>query len=163
MVSALNVNQTRTRSTLTRLVGKLFETVGLKEDLAKFSQQVNKLVDVWKSNPDNIFAARLFKSIEWDQVKPDLEQIPTLLCPNCSSIDSIERLFHPKCYLLTLQTLSKTCRLHELLKKSLLEREGYTPPGNFTLRQDGAIIGIEDGPNLLSIYAEPGQSCLRFV
>ena len=51
MVSALNVNQTRTRSTLTRLVGKLFETVGLKEDLAKFSQQVNKLVDVWKSNP----------------------------------------------------------------------------------------------------------------
>lgn len=52
--------------------------------------------------------------------------------------------------------MSGTCDLHGLLLKSL-DREGYTPPRVFTLRQDGAIVGIENGPNLLSIYVEPGM------
>jgi hypothetical protein len=98
--------------------------------------------------------------MKWDRVKPDLNDAPVALCSSCSSIDSIQLLFDPECDLSTLRMISDTCDLHGLLLRSL-EREGYIPPRVFTLRQDGALVGIENGPNLLSIYVEPGMWNIR--
>jgi hypothetical protein len=94
--------------------------------------------------------------MKWDRVKPDLNDTPVSLCSSCSSVNLIQLLFNPECDLLTLRTISDTCDLHRLLLRSL-EREGYIPPRAFTLRQDGALVGIENGPNLLSIYVELGM------
>lgn len=43
-----------------------------------------------------------------------------------------------------------------MLLSEALEREKIT--GVVTLRQNGAIVGVENGPNLLSIYVDPGPN-----
>ena len=65
-------------------------------------------------------------------------------------------MFDPTCDLGSLKSLSLSCDLCRLLFEAL-EQEAIKPPGTITLRQNGAIIAVENGPNLLSIYVEPGM------
>jgi hypothetical protein len=48
------------------------------------------------------------------------------------------------------------CDLCKLLFKAL-EKKNIKPPGIVKLHQNGAVVGVENGSNLLSIYVEPGM------
>lgn len=117
------------------------------------SQQSSKLNDVWESIPDNDFATDLFRLIEWEKVFPDGSGINLSLCSKCNAIDGT-RLFDSKCDVMRLQQNSQACHLCELLFKAL-DKVNIKPPRAITLRQNGAVIGVEAGPNLLSVYVEP--------
>jgi hypothetical protein len=75
------------------------------------------------------------------------------LCPRCRAVDSTQ-LFDPECDLSSLQP--QACDLCFLLFRAL-DVVGIVPPRVITLRQKGAIVGVENGPDLLSIYVEPGM------
>ncbi|CAJ2513010.1 Uu.00g011290.m01.CDS01 [Anthostomella pinea] len=98
-------------------------------------QQSRKLNDVWESVSDNDFAAQLFDLIGWDQVQTGNSKIGAVLCHKCRTIDST--------------------RLFGLLQEALGIR-GYKSPKVVSLREDGRTVGIQDGPDLLSIYVDPG-------
>ncbi len=76
------------------------------------------------------------------------------LCPSCSAIDSTS-LFGRECDLSKLQLTSPTCDLCQMLFEAL-DRVGIKPPSVVALRQNGAVVGVEDGLDLLSIYVKPG-------
>ncbi|KAI0117673.1 hypothetical protein GGR51DRAFT_545666 [Nemania sp. FL0031] len=112
-------------------------------------EQSKQLNDTWDSIPDNQFAAHFFKLIDWDQIKPK----DAALCSQCKTICS-SQLFLSKCDLFELQLSSRTCHLCRLLLDSLYQHD-ERPPQVVSLHQNGAVIGIEGGPKLLSIYVNP--------
>lgn len=113
----------------------------------------------WKSTPDNDFAAKLLAKVEWDRVKPHQQEGGSVLCEKCRKIDRAQ-LFDPKCDLRELKDKAATCDLCELLYKELDSRR-YASRNTVSLRQDGAIVGVVDGPDLLSIYVTPGNQTLH--
>ncbi|KAH8201080.1 hypothetical protein TruAng_004776 [Truncatella angustata] len=119
--------------------------------------QSNSLHDPWQSTPDDDFARSFFEKVGWDRVKPEDHAGSPKLCSHCSTIDSSAELLPRDCDLSELQSSSFTCELCELLLDRLREA-GVQPPRRITLRHTGAHIGIEGGPDLLSIYADPGSS-----
>ncbi|KAJ8133364.1 hypothetical protein O1611_g265 [Lasiodiplodia mahajangana] len=97
------------------LIQNLFRrNSGIPNDITL--QQSEQLNDTWDSFPDNEFAARFFKLIEWDQIKPKTAAF-------CSQYS--------------------------------LYQHDEKPAQVVSLRQNGAVIGIEGGPNLLSVYVNP--------
>ncbi len=124
---------------------------------ADASQHSSSPSEVWESNPDNEFASHLFTLIDWDRVVADIGHEVTGLCQHCASFGSA-RLFDPQWDLSKLQSNARTtsCPLCSLLLE-VLDRHGIKRPGTVTLRQGRGILGVENGPDLLSIYAPPGM------
>ncbi|KAH9895470.1 hypothetical protein F4778DRAFT_794365 [Xylariomycetidae sp. FL2044] len=117
-------------------------------------QQSNKLNDDWISYPNTEFVTTFFKSIDWKAVRPIKQAGRQALCLACRAITSAEQLFASECDLSSLQTTSQTCDLCRLVMQEL-NVKNYWPPEEVKLRQDGGLVGIQDGPNLLSLYHEP--------
>lgn len=65
-------------------------------------------------------------------------------------------MFDVVCDLAVLQEKAKACDLCSILQDAL-SRQGLKVPGVVKLRSDAAHVGLEDGPNLLSLYYEPGE------
>ncbi len=78
-----------------------------------------------------------------------------LLCSSCSNAADVARLFDAECNLKRLERTSQGCDLCHLLFAALC-RAGKGSFKEVILRQDGAVVGIEGGVDLLSIYAKPG-------
>jgi hypothetical protein len=105
---------------------------------------------------NNELALHVINLLGWERIKPDRSETKASLCSSCSAIEST-RLFESRCDLSRLKTMSHTCDLCRLLLKAL-ELASDRNWGFVNLRQTGAIIGIESGPVLLSLYTEPGAS-----
>lgn len=105
---------------------------------------------------NNEFAFHVINLLGWERVKPDGSESKASLCSSCSAIDSTHP-FESTCDLSRLKTTSHTCDLCRLLLKAL-EDLNYGHSGFINLRQTGGIIGVENGPALLSLYAEPGPT-----
>ncbi|RDW58909.1 hypothetical protein BP6252_13385 [Coleophoma cylindrospora] len=118
--------------------------------------QSSQLTDKWKSVPNTEFATEFINLIGWDRLKPAPGPPAKLLCSSCSFIEST-RLFESTCDLSTLQLKSRTCPLCKLLFDALVMVE-IKLPRSVELRHEGATVGVKDGPDLLSIYAEPGSN-----
>jgi hypothetical protein len=91
----------------------------------------------------------------WDKVKPSPGTAILLLCSDCKQVDSTQ-LFDSTCDLSKLKYSSENCVLCGLLQDTLVRR-GYKAPNIVTLRQNGAVVSVENGPDLLSIYVDPGK------
>ncbi|KAK1961823.1 heterokaryon incompatibility protein [Colletotrichum sublineola] len=117
----------------------------------KHEEQRSKLNDQWDSLPDNAFASHVLNHVSWPKVRPSLTGTYNRLCASCSTTPSIT-LFQSE---FQLSTMQRSCDLCGLLLDSL-SRVGIASPAVVKLRQTGTTIGIEGGPNLLSIYIEPG-------
>jgi hypothetical protein len=89
--------------------------------------------------------------LKWNGAKPGRTKSKEILCSRCEAIDSTQ-LFHAECDLSSLNWSS--CNLCALLFRAL--EEGKVTDV-VTLRQNNAVVGVEGGPNLLSIYVEPSR------
>jgi hypothetical protein len=114
-----------------------------------------KLNDDWTSTPDNDFAARYFDIVDWQRVKPTPSNVPSKACRHFYSCEAVN-LFNVVCDLAVLQENAKTCALCSILQEALNHRD-LRPPRVVHLRSDAAHVGLKDGPNLLSLYCEPGE------
>lgn len=65
-------------------------------------------------------------------------------------------LFDTACDLEVLQEKARACELCSMLQDAL-NTQHLRAPGVVNLRRDTAHVGIKDGPNLLSLYCEPGK------
>ncbi|KAK2009776.1 HET-domain-containing protein [Colletotrichum eremochloae] len=117
----------------------------------KHEEQRSKLNDQWDSLPDDAFASHVLDHVSWAKIRPSLTGTDNRLCASCSTTTPAA-FFQSECQLSTMQ---RSCDLCGLLLDSL-SLIGITPPKVVKLRQTGTTIGIEGGPNLLSIYIEPG-------
>lgn len=81
--------------------------------------------------------------------------ITTRLCGSCNSSNS-ESIFDKFCDVAVLQGKARNCDLCSLLQDAL-EYKGIKAPITVELRQNAAHVGLKDGPNLLSLYCEPGR------
>lgn len=93
--------------------------------------------------------------VKWDSVKPQENLVPSSLCSRCEAIGSTI-LFDSEIDITVLQTRSQICHICKLLFETLPQRN-LENPKVIKLRQDGAVVGVEDGPDLLSIYTAPGM------
>ncbi|EFQ30167.1 heterokaryon incompatibility protein [Colletotrichum graminicola M1.001] len=116
------------------------------------TQGSNKLNDHWDSLSDNAFASQMFNHVNWPQIRPLRTEENSKLCANCSITTSTMYSLSER----QLSTMQRSCELCVLLLDSL-SRAGITSPAVVKLLQTGTAIGLEGGPNLLSIYAEPGH------
>ncbi|KAK1584941.1 heterokaryon incompatibility protein [Colletotrichum navitas] len=116
------------------------------------TRRSNKLNDHWDSLPDNAFASQMFNHVSWPQTRPSRTEANYKLCTNCSTTTST-MLFQSERQLSAMQ---RSCELCVLLLDSL-SRVGIESSAVVKLRQTGTTIGLEGGPNLLSIYIEPGD------
>lgn len=82
-------------------------------------------------------------------------------CPSCAS-RSPEELFDQVYDLTDLQQQARNCNICSLLEESL-HRKGIRAPKVVALQQDAAHVRLRNGPNLLSLYSEPGEQTLRLV
>lgn len=123
-------------------------------------QHSSTLNDQWDSVPDNEFAGRFFKSVGWNEVKPE-ESTVSSLCTSCRAIDST-RLFNYECNVEELELTSHSCDLCRLFF-SALENIDIRPPRVITPKQDGITVSVKDGPRLLSIYMTPGIVFLIYL
>ncbi|KAI1739587.1 hypothetical protein F4680DRAFT_459176 [Xylaria scruposa] len=121
-----------------------------------FLKEPTKLDDVWESIPDNNFASMLFNSLSWDTVKPPTARGHDTLCSNCNTINSAY-LFKPEIHRDELESSSQGCALCRLLYDALVSEENELPV-LISLRQNGSVVSINNGPNLLSVYCDPGQN-----
>lgn len=119
------------------------------------TQQSSKLVDDWISVPDNDFAADFFTVIGWDHAKPRPSNASLRLCRSCESRNP-EKLFDPVLDLTDLKQRNSSCDICTLLQIAI-ERKGIKEHQLVALRQDTTHIGLENGPNLLTLYCEPGM------
>ncbi|KAI1120765.1 hypothetical protein F5Y10DRAFT_289312 [Nemania abortiva] len=117
-------------------------------------EQSSKLNDIWESIPDNDFAMNLFKSLSWDVFNPPANPQGASLCSNCNKINSTS-LFNPIINRVELELSAKGCDLCRLLRDALNAQE-LGSRTVVSLHQNGIIVGIQNGPNLLSIYVDPG-------
>jgi hypothetical protein len=122
----------------------------------EITKQSSKLNDDWTSVPDNDFAADYFNLIGWNKAKPAPSKTAMRLCHYCASRNS-EQLFDPVCDLITLQQRARSCDICSLLQDTL-NRKGIRERQVVALRQDAAHVGLRNGPNLLSMYCEPGEN-----
>ncbi|KAF2972322.1 hypothetical protein GQX73_g1231 [Xylaria multiplex] len=81
-------------------------------------------------------------------------KIPRVLLRAPTGENDPNQSSHFECDLSELESSSRACGLCRLLLDSLY-RHGERPPKTVPLRCDGAVVGIENGPNLLSIYVDP--------
>ncbi|CAN9136397.1 unnamed protein product [Alternaria alternata] len=119
------------------------------------TKKPSKLNDDWTSSPDNDFATRYFDVIGWQRVRPTLNMTLSNSCGHRFSSEA-NSLFEGVCDLAALQESAKTCDLCSLLQDALAQK-GLRPPSVVDLRSDAAHVGLKDGPNLLSLYCEPGR------
>ena len=119
------------------------------------TKKPSKLNDDWTSSSDNDFATRYFDVIGWQRVRPILNMTFSNSCGHHSSSEA-NSLFDGVCHLAALQESAKTCDLCSLLQDALAQK-GLRPPSVVDLRSDAAHVGLKDGPNLLSLYCEPGK------
>lgn len=124
-------------------------------DNCSSAQQSSKLNDDWASIPDNEFAAGYFDTIGWNRVRPTPSKTHTSFCQHFYSSESVG-LFDVVCNLSVLQEKAKACELCGILQ-SALNRRGLKAPRVVNLRNEAAHVGLKDGPNLLSLYCEPGE------
>ncbi|KPM37809.1 hypothetical protein AK830_g8766 [Neonectria ditissima] len=117
--------------------------------------QSSKLNDIWVSTPDSKFATAFLKLVEWDRVKPRQTEVGTNLCLDCSNSKTVRLLESGHIP----SKLQPTCDLCRMLM-NVLDRVGIKPSTGVKLRQAGAMIGIEGGPDLLSIYCQPSTMSL---
>ncbi|KAI0439927.1 hypothetical protein F4803DRAFT_567955 [Xylaria telfairii] len=117
-------------------------------------KEPTKFDDIWESIPDNYFARGLFNSLSWDAVKPPVEHRTPTLCSNCNAINSAH-LFKANINRNELESSSRDCDLCRLLHDALRTQKKDLSTV-ISLRQDGSLVSIRDGPNLLSIYIDPG-------
>lgn len=119
------------------------------------TKKPSKLNDDWTSSSDNDFATRYFDVIGWQRARPMLN---TTLSNSCGHSFSSEpnSLFDGVCDLAALQESAKTCDLCSLLQDALAQK-GLRSPSVVDLRSDAAHVGLKGGPNLLSLYCEPGK------
>ncbi|KAK2051810.1 heterokaryon incompatibility protein [Colletotrichum caudatum] len=111
----------------------------------------SRLNDQWDSVPDNTFASQIFDQVSWSHMRPSLTEAKNKLCANCTTMTST-MLFQSE---IQLSKMQRSCDLCGLLLDSL-NRVGITSPAIVKIHQTGTTIGLEGGPNLLSIYIEPG-------
>ena len=129
--------------------------------IANISQHSRPLGDIWESKPNNDFAAHLFTLLDWDRVVADIEPITGGPCRQCELLESA-RLFEMRCDISKLQNRATetACPVCGLLLEAL-ESRGFKSPQTVILRQNQGVLGIENGPDLLSIYMRPGT--LKFI
>ncbi|OHX00718.1 heterokaryon incompatibility protein [Colletotrichum incanum] len=118
---------------------------------SKHEKQRSKLNDVWESLPDNTFASQVFEHISWYQVKPLSTKEDNIVCEDCRTMTSTT-LFESERHTATMRQSCKVC----VLLLDALRTAGVTSSGVVRLRQTSTTVGLENGPNLLSIYTEPG-------
>ncbi|KAK1637532.1 hypothetical protein BDP81DRAFT_460224 [Colletotrichum phormii] len=115
------------------------------------AQQRSQLNDSWDSFADNLFASQVLSKIDWGGMGP-LFTGKKIFCAKCSAVSSqalFPHEFRPS-------DAQLHCDLCSILLGAL-ERVYAVVPELVRLRQNHTIVGVEDGPNLLSIYVEPGQ------
>ncbi|TRX89299.1 hypothetical protein FHL15_009736 [Xylaria flabelliformis] len=132
--------------------------LGIPEPTDK-QEEPTRLEDVWESIPDNNFARSLFKSLPWDVIKPPATPSRAFLCANCNIINSAD-LFKSVINRDELEISSQFCALCRLLQDAL-KTQGKGLPTVISLRQNGSVVGINNGPNLLSIYVDPGPDIFK--
>jgi hypothetical protein len=66
-------------------------------------------------------------------------------------------LFNTVCDLAVLHENAKTCGFCGMLQDALTRKNLRPPLRVVNLRSDSAHVGLKDGPNLLSLYCEPGE------
>ncbi|KAI0199845.1 hypothetical protein F4808DRAFT_451252 [Astrocystis sublimbata] len=131
----------------------------LRPTTNKTQEGPTKLDDVWKAFPDNEFAKGLLRSPLWDALKHSFQSKTPELCLNCNAITSA-RLFKAHIDRNELEKSSRGCDLCRLLHDALgTQRDDL--PILISLRQDGSVVGMSDGPNLLSIYADPDSGIFQ--
>lgn len=115
-----------------------------------FALQPNSLDDSWESLEDNTFASEVFDEINWDRSRP-LCTGKNVFCATCSAASS-QALFPSRFKPFEAQVHCDLCGiLLEALKRVFDEL-----PEIVNLRQTYTTVGVEDGPDLLSIYVKPG-------
>ena len=119
------------------------------------TKKPSKLNNEWTSSPDNEFATRYFDVIGWQRVRPTLNMTLPNSCGHRFSSEA-NNLFDGVCDLAALQESAKACDLCSLLQDALVQK-GLRPPRVVDLRSDAAHVGLKDGPNLLSLYCDPGK------
>lgn len=75
-------------------------------------------------------------------------------------MSNLQTTFDRVCDVAALQERARNCDLCYLLQGAL-DRKGIKPPRIVELRQDAAHVGLENGPNLLSLYCGPGKIMLK--
>ncbi|KAF6818651.1 heterokaryon incompatibility protein [Colletotrichum plurivorum] len=119
---------------------------------ARFQEHPSNLNDSWVSLDDNTFASKVFDEVNWDQSRP-LFTGTKIFCATCSTASS-QALFPSPFKPSDAQLHCDLCGiLLEALKRVFDEI-----PEVVKLRQTCTTVGVEGGPDLLSIYVKPGPS-----
>ncbi|KAK8092472.1 uncharacterized protein PG998_014957 [Apiospora kogelbergensis] len=126
---------------------------------AENSEQSKSLDDLWTSTSDNTFALQFLNKVGWDRLKPAKPEGALSLCSSCRAITTT-RLFEQACDLYVIQERSDFCELCSLLLHAV-RQTGLRLPRWVALRQSDGNIGIKGGPNLLSLYSEPGEASTK--
>ncbi|KAI8966787.1 hypothetical protein F5Y11DRAFT_361831 [Daldinia sp. FL1419] len=119
-------------------------------------QHTSILDDEWKSTPDNEFAMRFINSVGWEKVKPQQPGVSPFLCTRCNELQS-SLISGGEQYIADFKLMPGACDLCDLLSEALASADIHFPD-TIALRQDGTTVGIKDGPDLLSIYVDPGPN-----
>ena len=119
------------------------------------TKKPSELNNEWTSSPDNEFATIYFDVIGWQRVRPTLNMTLPNSCGHRFSSEA-NNLFDGVCDLAALQESATACDLCSLLQDALVQK-GLRPPRVVDLRSDAAHVGLKDGPNLLSLYCDPGK------
>ncbi|KAK2737455.1 heterokaryon incompatibility protein [Colletotrichum kahawae] len=125
--------------------GGLFPSDQSSQNKANYQELRSKFNDVWDSTPDEDLAAKLFKMIPWHRVRPRQGDDTNSLCDRCTAM----KLAGPWAF-------QPGCVLCNLIRQALQQADMLLSP-RLQLQQKNATIGVEKGPDLLSIYKPPGS------
>ncbi|ORY60792.1 uncharacterized protein BCR38DRAFT_411908 [Pseudomassariella vexata] len=113
--------------------------------------QLSKLNNVWESEPDNEFARKFIKHVDWATVKPPLSD--SNLCETCTSLDIWSQV-RIELVISKLRESSQICALCKLFYHSLPDLGIQNDA--VKLRRDGSTLRADaGGPPIISIYVEP--------
>lgn len=113
--------------------------------------------DIWTTQRNDLVASRVLHLLRWDEVKPQQAAVPCFLCRSCQAIQSPYLFRDTNCNVSELKSRAPSCDLCRMLLEAL-QRQGWASLEFADLEQDGAVVRLKKGPELLSVYGAPGTS-----
>ncbi|KAK1728310.1 heterokaryon incompatibility protein, partial [Colletotrichum acutatum] len=120
------------------------------------AQKQSQLNDSWESLADNDFASQVLEKIQWAQSEASLTG-RKIFCSKCSIVsppDLFPAEFRPS-------EAQLHCGLCSILLNALQRVYDNVLPEVVKLRQTLTAVCVDGGPNLLSIYVDPGGEIPR--